>query len=340
MNFKAAVAAFALLFSSSFLIAAQEAPVWRVGRFDGSSAEFNQDQPHAAVVFEAGRSNQSAEWYAYAPSAFPGKPNTLETAPRTITFSLSASPQRAYRLRVSLIIEYSSVPDLGITINGRRGRFVLHPKLDSSMGDTMDAFFPAYSRVEADCDFPGSWLVSGRNEIALQALSVSDEGVPDSGFNYDAIDLDRLAQLPPETARAEPTIFYRSHGGSLEERVDVFVRYALRPRSGRVTLQMAGHSWSGQLDPDEDFGEQRVRFWVPEFPPGTTTRVETGGNRHGFTQTPGPQKKWTLYLVPHVHLDIGYTDYQAKVAAIQSRVLDEAMEMVRKDPGFRFRTDG
>ena len=53
-----------------------------------------------------------------------------------------------------------------------------------------------------------------------------------------------------------------------------------------------------------------------------------------------PQKKWTLFLVPHVHLDVGYTDYQAKVAAIQSRILDEAMDLTAKHPAFRFSTDG
>ena len=53
-----------------------------------------------------------------------------------------------------------------------------------------------------------------------------------------------------------------------------------------------------------------------------------------------PQKKWTLFLVPHIHLDIGYSDYQAKVAAIHSRVIDEAMELTAQHPDFRFSLDG
>ena len=44
--------------------------------------------------------------------------------------------------------------------------------------------------------------------------------------------------------------------------------------------------------------------------------------------------------MPHIHLDVGYTDYQAKVAAIQSRVIDEAMDLTAQHPDFRFSIDG
>ena len=53
-----------------------------------------------------------------------------------------------------------------------------------------------------------------------------------------------------------------------------------------------------------------------------------------------PGKKWTLLLVPHIHFDVGYTDYQAKIAAIQSRVIDEAMDLTTQHPDFRFSIDG
>jgi hypothetical protein len=324
------------------LAAPQAAPLWHIGTFDGSSAEFNQDQPHSAIVYDAAQGQPDRDWYAFAPSALPGKAVTPETAPRSIAFSLDGKPQPAYRLSVSVIIEHSSVPDLAITINGRKGRFVLHPRLDDSMGDTMDAFFPAYSRAEVLCDVPGPWLHTGRNEIALQPVSSSDQGVPDAGLNYDAIQLEPRAQLPAVTARAEPTIFYQNHGGALEERVDVFVDYAQHLRSGNVTLHFAGRALDGHLDPEEDFGEQRVRFLVPAFSAEgqAEIQVDLNGRTRRFTQTLQPRKKWTLYMVPHVHLDIGYTDYQAKVAAIHARILDEAMDLADKHPGFRFSTDG
>jgi hypothetical protein len=39
-------------------------------------------------------------------------------------------------------------------------------------------------------------------------------------------------------------------------------------------------------------------------------------------------------------LDVGYTDYQAKVAEAQSRTIDEAMQMIQDHPDFRFSVDG
>ena len=345
---KWAGAAMALAGWISYAYGATGAPasaktVWQVGAFDGSSAEFAQGEPGQPVVFQVGQDRPGTGWYAYAASAFAGKAANASTVPRTIAFSIAGRPERAYRLRVSLMIDHSSVPALRVGINGRTGLFYLHPKLDYAMGDTVAAFFPAYSRAEVDCDFPGSWLQGGRNRITLQAVATGDEGVPDAGFNYDAIELESAASAPTGVeAQAEPTIFYLAQGRALEERVDVLVRYAERPRAGRVELAMGGHVWQKPLAGDQDFGEERLRFLVPEFTGASAARVtvELNGHTAHFVETLQPQKKWTLFLVPHVHLDVGYTDYQAKVSAIQSRILDEAMDLTAQHPAFRFSTDG
>ncbi|MBO0885570.1 MAG: hypothetical protein J2P17_35605, partial [Mycobacterium sp.] len=53
-----------------------------------------------------------------------------------------------------------------------------------------------------------------------------------------------------------------------------------------------------------------------------------------------PARKWTIHLIPHVHLDIGYTDYQAKVAELHNRNLDRALAALRANPQFAFSVDG
>jgi alpha-mannosidase len=317
--------------------------VWQVGKFDGSSAEFAQGEPSGPVVFTVGESQAGGAWYAYAASAFAGQATTAGTAARAIVFTVSAAREKEYRLRVSLLVEHASVPALRVGINGRTGLFYLHPRLDYAMGDTTAAFDPAYSRAEVDYDFPGAWLNSGRNAITLQAVAVGDTGVPDAGFNYDAVALEAAQPLSPAVdARVEPTIFYQQAGSGLSERVDVFVREREKPRGGRVELEIGGHVLSQPLQGGEDFGEERVSFAVPEFTGIAEARVtvETNGRAIHFAETLQPAKKWTLFLVPHVHLDVGYTDYQAKVSAIQSRILDEAMDLTAKHPAFRFSTDG
>lgn len=317
-------------------------PVWRIGIFDRSSAEFAEGSPQQAVTYLIGRDRPEKSWYGYAPSLFNGHSDPA-SAPQTIQFSLSAKPSPAYRLRVSLLIEHSSVPALRVSVNNRSGLFYLHPELDYSMGDTMAAFFPAYAHAIVEFDFPGDYLQEGLNSIALQAVATGAKGVPDAGFNYDAIEINQLATLSPSpTAQIEPTIFYQQQGASLTEQVDVLVRYSERPRSGEVDLEVAGHHYAHSLHVDQDFGDERFRIAVPEFDSGTSASLTLTLDGHSthFAQTLQPQKKWTLFLVPHVHLDVGYTDYQAKVAAIQSRILDEAMDLTAKHPAFRFSTDG
>jgi alpha-mannosidase len=337
--------AVATVLSVSLGSLAQSTPkaIWRIGVFDGSSGEFADAEPQKPVRFVIDQDQPGKSWYAFAPASFAGKPADPTTAPREIAFAIAGQPGKAYRLRTSVLIEHSSVPALRVTINGRTGLFYLHPRLDYNMGDMVAAFYPAYSQGEVVVDFPGSWLKTGKNSVSLQAIDTSEKGIPDAGFNYDAVELQPIDALSPEiNAQAEPTIFYRSHGSSLNERVDVFVRYRQRPRSGRVQLSIAGQALTNPLHGDQDFGEERISFYVPEFAADAHAQinVDLDGHSTHFDQTLHPQKKWTLFLVPHVHLDVGYTDYQPKVSAIQSRILDEAIDQATQHPAFRFSTDG
>jgi alpha-mannosidase len=344
MQFKFASLFLAFFMASCLSATAQtQNTIWRIGIFDRSSAEFADGSPQKPVTFVIDKDRPDRNWYGYAPAVFTAGHVDPASAPRTIQFSLAAKPSSAYRLRVSLLIEHSSVPALRVFINGRTGIFYLHPELDYSMGDTMAAFFPAYAHASVEFDFAGDYLHEGTNSIALQAIATADKGAPDASFNYDAIELDQSLQLPTDpAAHVEPTIFYQQHESSLTERVDVFVRYGERLRSGEVDLEVAGHHYKSPLHADQDFGEERFPMAIPEFPANTPASLNVNLNGHStnFSLTIQPQKKWTLFLVPHVHLDVGYTDYQAKVATIQSRILDEAIDLTAKHPSFRFSTDG
>ena len=335
----------ALILALSFHAPAQtqSATVWRIGTFDRSSAEFADGLPQKSVTFVIGRDQPEKSWYAFAPAAAPDGHSEVSSAARIIHFSLGSKPVAWYRLRASLLVEQAGLGALRVSMNGHSGTFYLHPELDYSMGDGTDAFDPAFSDATIEFDFPGSYLHEGENEISLQAVAAVDKAIPDAGFHYDAIELSQSAapSASPQ-AKVEPTIFYQQHQGSPTEQVDVFVRYGERPRSGQVSFEVAGHHYGHALRADQDFGEERIQFAVPEFQADTPAKITVSldGHETHFHQTLQPQKKWTLYLVPHVHLDVGYSDYQAKVATIQSRILDEAMDLTAKHPSFRFSTDG
>ncbi len=329
---------------------AHRSPVFQIGVFDRSSVEFAGGTPRQPTVFVAGQSDPAKDWYATQPavsvSASTEHATNIAAAPRSINFSLDHAPASAYRFHVSLLIETASLPALQVNINGKSGRFYLQPELDSNMGDGIAAFDPVYSHADVVFDFPGSYLHQGSNTITLQVVEESNQFVPNASLTYDAIELDDgPADFHPQTSSAQilPTIFYRQQHGELDEIVELLIRYGELPKpDSYADLVIAGKHYQQAFQRHQDFGEEKVEFAVPEFPAQTQAQFiwDVNGKVQHEARTITPQKKWTLFLVPHVHLDVGYTDYQAKVAAIQSRIIDEAMDLTAQHPDFRFSIDG
>jgi alpha-mannosidase len=319
-------------------------PVFRQGVFDGASNEFAEGTPKAPVVADAADPDFAAQWYA-SQSADRGN-TTAATAPRAIRFSISGAPAAAYRLHVALLMESRSLPALRICVNEHCGLFYPDSPLDARMGDSDDTFQSVHAPADISFVFPGRYLHSGADQITFQVIESPDRAVDDASLTYDAIELDTAADadLPAASASAvEPTVFYVRHDSGLNELVDVYLRGSARARANDyIQLTVGDRRFRAALTGDEDFGEQRVEFAIPEFPAGSKARLEwtIGGQRHTAECVITPKKKWTLYLVPHIHLDIGYSDYQPKVAAIQNRAMDEAMDFAARTPGFKFSVDG
>lgn len=324
--------------------------IFQIGKFDRSSAEFASGSPTRNVDFVVSQSDPAKDWFSVQPAVLSATQKlqkaAIPSAPRAISFSLEGQPANNYRLRIALLIESASVPALKVDINGKAGMFYLHPRLDYSSGDQWDSFFPAQSSADIEFDFPGSYLHSGANRITLQAVEEAEEAVPEAGVNYDAIELDSVPRnaasevLPAEVV---PTIFYQQQNGELLESVEAFIRHSTRTEPGsKAELTIGERSYHAALHGGIDFGEDKIAFLVHEFAPGSEARlvVDIDGRKRHYKQPIAPAKKWTVFIVPHIHVDVGYSDYQAKVAAIQSRTIGEAMDMTEKHPDFRFSLDG
>src|SRR5579875_1284609 len=329
--------------------------VWRIGVFDKSSAEFHPGAlPASPPAYVIGQSTPLQDWYAFQPGSGNGfyghKPH-----PAGIDFNLASRPAGVYRMRIALLVEHPRISALDVSINGHTGRFYQHPKLDYSNGDTVGAFFPEYSADTITFEFPAGFLVQGTNHIVLTAVDEPTpgdqptvDGTPtgDSGIVYDAIELDRQPGGRFNSGRIEasiePTIFYRLKDGRMREMVDAYVRCNRQLRRGSVRLQLGKNTFRQDLPTDRAFGEYRTEFAVPEFAARTQAKatIAVNGRSRTFSQELTPGKKWTFFVVPNEHLDVGYTDYQAKVAEVHARVLDEAMELIKKHPDFRYSVDG
>lgn len=340
--------AFVLSLACFVCAEAQERALWQIGEFNGSSDEFGAQ---AAGAFDAA-SGRVKEWGATQQAVVEARADAA--AARTIRFELAESPRGAYRLRVGLIIASPRLPVVQVVVNGRKGWFYQRPDKDFKEGNIEANIFPQYAIGSVNVWIPAEFLRRGANELALTAVAdplttalAGGEDTAEAVLRYDAVALERheaAGAAPPAAlvAEATPTVFYKSEGGRLSEVVSVVVRSSGAAPRGTVTLSVGG--WSGRQDltAARDFGEQRFEFLVPEFAAGARAQitVNAGGRDQGFTQALTPRRKWTIYMVPHEHLDVGYSDFQTKLAELHSRIIDEALEMTRERPEFRFSLDG
>ena len=313
--------------------------VWRIGRFDKSSAEFHSGAvPTPGPVYVVGKSSPDKDWYAFQPGTANGK---VGKRPLTIQFDLGKTPKGLYTLKVGMLVHTQRLSILQVDLNGHRGWVYQRPQWHDVPGDK-------YWKDLAAIQLPTRDFRRGTNSLVLTAIDEPSQrdNVSGPGISYDALELDQdpSRRFEPHAISAEvhPTIFYQRKNGNLVELVDVFTRQNSPASRGRVTLWVNKQKFTEPLSPDRDFGQQRVEFSVPDFASGTQSRVlvNLGRSTRRFSVTLEPAKKWKIYVVPHEHLDVGYTDYQSKVAAIHNRVVDEALHMIRENPQFRYSPDG
>ncbi len=315
--------------------------VWRIGQFNRSSAEFHSGSaPTPAPVYVVGKSRPAEDWYAFQP----GTANAGAGArphPVTIQFDLKGSPKGLYTLKVGVLVQSRRLSILQVDLNGHRGWVYQRPRWHDAIGDK-------YYKDSATVQLPTRDLRAGVNNLVLTAIDQPNQpdAVSNPGISYDALELDQDTSQKFErnaiSVDVHPTIFYQRKNGNLVELVDVYTTQNRPSSKGSVTLWVNNQKFNEPLSADRAFGQQRIEFAVPAFSAGAKGRVmvNLGGARSQFSMTLQPAKKWTIYVVPNEHLDVGYTDYQSKVAEIHSRVVDEALHMIKENPQFRYSPDG
>jgi alpha-mannosidase len=333
---------------------ATEQTLWKIGTFDGSSGEFksqdiNYADPKSDPVFVVGESRDK-DWYRFQP----GPANGITGGrlhPFTVKFSLKDTPRGVYHLKIAILYETPRLSFLKLEVNGHSGYLYFHPKLDFRAGDWEGTFVPQTSTDEKTISIPAAWLRKGQNTFILTAMD--DPATPQmslgaiapghTGLIYDALEFaqDDAEQYDPTafSAQIDPTIFYRETGTGMVELVDVFISASTLPSTGSVELRIAGHSFSKAFSTRNEFGQVRLEFEVPEWTGSTQAAVRLDKLSAAAVKTE-PAKKWTIDLIPHEHLDIGFTDYPAKVAELHSQSIDQAMDLIKKTPNFRWTLDG
>jgi alpha-mannosidase len=332
----------------------QDRTVWKIGSFDRSSGEFrnhdvNYADPKTDPTFVVGKS-KDAEWYRFQPGPANGITGG-RVHPFTLKFTLSEPPRGVYYLKIGMLYETPRLSFLKLSANGHSGNFYFHPKLDFNAGDWEGTFVPQTSYDEKTIAIPAAFLKSGENVFVFTAIddpatsqtALGAIAPGQTGLVYDALELRQNASARYDdksiNALVVPSIFYKQSAKGLAEVVDVYVGAAKWVKNPSAQLSIAGRNLEKQVMSDNDFGEQRFVFEVPEWSGESQASVRVGGQTTKATKV-APAKKWNIAIIPHEHLDVGFTDYPAKVAELHSQSIDAAMELIKKTPDFRWTLDG
>ncbi|MGP4103864.1 glycoside hydrolase family 38 N-terminal domain-containing protein [Nonomuraea sp. KM90] len=282
----------------------------------------------------------------------PFQPGPLDAAagwrPHRIEVPLHVGETRdRWVLRLAFTAGHGPCPDLEIEIDGEH-RGLIHPEVRREDRAEVYRHGPIAGEVLAEVPIPGSMLPLGEHVLAITTTldpeaATGPVTIPDgqphrhreqfghhfgSGITWRSITLSPATGPPPApTLRVTPLYLHDGH-----ELVELTAPLPAR----RAEVRLAGRTYVFDL-PGRDFGQARVRFPVPEARGPAEVSVD-GGEPVTFTLTPA--RRWTLHLIPHVHLDVGYTDSQGKVLELHSRNLDRALAALDRDPGFAFSVDG
>jgi len=331
-------------YSAAAQMKAKDVLVWRMGEFDQTSREFGHnfdlERETLKPIFTVGQS-KNADWPAWQTTWVNGAAGKRPT-PYTILFSLPKPPSGVYRLTISVFLVNPSVPDLMIEVNGHKGRFYFDRKISYYPGDDrIDS--PIYGGDTLAIDLPAKFFKAKENKLVLTAVEDADNPDTRASLIYDAL---KLTQCPSRrvqpSAAVKPSVFFRQKENQTYEVTRVTVTVADKLRPGSVDLSMGGKHFRAALAGANDFGQERIDFDVPEFSGQVMANVaiHSSGKTYRSSAKVSPERKWLVYFVPHAHLDIGYTDYQAKVVESQNRNIDKLLDFLPTHPEMRFSLDG
>lgn len=304
--------------------------LWQIGKLDHSDLEFHaRQQDH--LVYEPEKNEAARDWPA----------TEAVGASYEIHFPLNSAPRGAYSLTVSVLSGDQQTPDLQLALNGHNGLYYVRTHPLYITGDSPQ-------QAVLTIELPSQYLVKGSNTVVLRPVFADTlkAGAPAAGsLRYDYISLsnDLHARFDRHAVHADvvPTVFYRRAEGRLVEIVDAYIRFNQSIPAGHAQLSLGGQTYRAEIAAENDFGEDRLEFEIPEWTGAAPAHLSINAlGNHSFNLSLTPQRKWTVFVVPHTHVDIGYTDYQGKVAEQQAQTLLEAAKLIKQHPDFRFSTDG
>jgi len=321
--------------------------LWQIGEADGKTSDlalgptgygkFTDDG-----FFVVGRSNAREAW----PYAHPG-PGDAWAGNRghvfTVLFSLQAIPApetagaTTVGLRLLLSDAHASDPP---RVEAALNDAVQSAQTERGAGDATIMEGRPGRASELVFAYPLGALRAGLNRIDVRTVS-------GSWFLYDAVQFlapegVRLGEVAPvffSIQRVEDTPLLRRRDGRPTQLVRAQV-LAAADAPVSVTFVVTIEGWGGRESIEQTTtvrpGRQMLLLDAPR-PSGWPLHTHVAmtiadGPASSATTTLQPHRQWTVHLAPHSHVDIGYTEVQPKVLALQKKSIVEAMDFAEQHP--------
>jgi alpha-mannosidase len=317
--------------------------LWQIGKPDNNTAEFalapdGFGRYGADPLFVVGTSEARRDW----PYVQPGPTDPWAGSREHVFTILFAVKQKPPAGNCRLVLDLADTHDrspstLQISINGRE--LLTHATPPGGPDDSIRGN-PAKGREHRfSVDVPAGAVRPGTNEITIRTVS-------GSWVLYDWVGFEAPAAV--ELAPTKPTTLIRSvqsppvlvnQGGKPLQMVEVTILRVGPPTEAAIRLG-GGEPLQAAVKP----GVQTVELRVPAVQEKTLATVEVRLADKSVARrkvTLKPVRKWKVYLLPHSHVDIGYTQLQTKVEQNQWRFIEQAIEASRRTadypPGAQFK---
>ncbi len=315
--------------------AAEAQPLWEIGRPDGANAEFalapgGYSRFESDGFFVVGKSDASRDWPYVQPGpvdAWGG--GTSHTF--TVLFGLQEvlkSGECHLRIRV-LDTHASAPPKLVVRINDHE----FSKDLAGGAGDASVRGEPSKGKPQiVDVAFPASLLMAGDNRVQLTTTS-------GSWLLYDSVGLEAPAGMRLVAAAGstivdaiQPLLALREEGGRLVQSVKVQIRHFGAPLDAVVKVEGAQPATVHLAD-----RVQTIEVSVPAVDRESRRKVVVevdGRSLASRVVVLQPVRRMTVYILPHSHTDIGYTEIQTDIEKKQVENLRKGMEYARRTAGY------
>lgn len=147
------------------------------------------------------------------------------------------------------------------------------------------------------------------------------------------------AQQPKTFTSVElqPTSAYLRHNGAASRMVRLLFHGGMSYAPGKLSLSFNG------LEDSLEIAAAPAGISVYEIPlPGGPVDMDTqlfvsytsGGQTYTARCLVSPARQWNVYVMPHSHVDVGYTNVQTKVLALHMNNIDEAIRIAERSAAY------